>query len=300
MPLIDEKAAIRVIQRAVPDWAWLLGMLESEKGHFRFPRRFADYICDLRIQSYPRLYENEAAIGLMALRGFFTEAEIHALNAELENLSPLERGEALIATLDDFEDLGELIEIPRTVAEQQRAQVAFSALSKEDQERAVKVWQHVMSGFLAGFHQTLSVAVHGVKLSTLVAHAKSGDDRALAKAVQIDKRTLTEIPYFRDRWARAQTEGDDVLLRDVGQKLSRPPYVGRIRHKELYLALSFLESAGLLANIRHQDLLDLLDAAGIGLHKNRIEDLKNLSRRLAEYRRFQNGKDALSTPSKSR
>lgn len=295
-PLIDEQSAVDILRASLPNWTWLLQHLESSKGHFKFPSEINTYIANLKLQGYPRLYENEAAIGLMVLRGFLSPEEIQDLNLQLERQSPSERGQFVLEAISDLAILNTAIEFPRTPAEVRSAEAAFNALSPDEQAASIKFWQHSLSGFLACFHQVLSVAVHGTKLTTLVAHAMTGDDSAFAKAVQIDKRTLTEIPFFRARWSRAQTDGDSSLLKDVGQKLFRAPYIGKLRHKELYLALSFLDSVGLLNERRHQHLLDLLDLAGVGLHRNRIDDVKNLSKRLTEYRRFQRSGIALSTP----
>ena len=48
--------------------------------------------------------------------------------------------------------------------------------------------------------------------------------------------------------------------------------------------------------MQHREILDLCDEAGVGGYANRIEDVKNLSKRLAEYRAFQNRGVVLSTP----
>ena len=57
-----------------------------------------------------------------------------------------------------------------------------------------------------------------------------------------------------------------------------------------------LELAGLLDELKHKEILDLCDEAGIDCHGNRIDDVKNLSKRLKEYRAFQRRGPTLSTP----
>jgi hypothetical protein len=137
--------------------------------------------------------------------------------------------------------------------------------------------------------------VHGEKLTALVTQAKAGDVTAFAKAVQIDKGILSSVPYFRERFERAGREGDQSFLIEVSRRLGSPPYRGKIRHKSLWMAFDFLYGANLLSHYRHEELLDLLNEAGVGGYKNRIEDVKNLSKRLAEYRRFQ-ARNTVSTP----
>lgn len=296
MQLIDQLSAAQFIRAMAPDWAWLLQHIESEDGYVRFPTQFSRIIVNLKIENYPELYENELFIAAMMLRAFLEPEEIKELEAKLISLSLEERSRFVFEKFADLNAFGDAIEIPKTPGEQKRAEAVFSALSKEEQTEVTQFWQYFMMAFLASFHQSLSVMVHGEKLTSLVAQAKAGNDKAFAKAVQIDKRILLAIPYFKQRFANANIEGDRKFTEEVGAHLQRPPYKGKIRHKSLYLAFAFLDMAGLLGTMKHKEILDLCDEAGIGGYANRIEDVKNLSKRLAEFRAFQNNGLALSTP----
>lgn len=296
MQLIDQASAVRFIRAMAPDWAWFLQHIESEDGYVRFPQLFSKFITNLKIENYPELYENEASIGAMMIRAFLNPDEIKTLDAELASLVPEDRAKFVEETMRAMMDVADAIEIPKTPGEQKRAEEVFKAMSEEEQKECILFWRHFMMAFLASFHQSLSVMVHGEKLTSLVAQAKAGNDKAFAKAVQIDKRILLAIPYFKQRFANANIEGDRKFTEEVGAHLQRPPYKGKIRHKSLYLAFAFLDMAGLLGTMKHKELLDLCDEAGIGGYANRIEDVKNLSKRLAEFRAFQNRGLALSTP----
>jgi hypothetical protein len=151
-------------------------------------------------------------------------------------------------------------------------------------------------GFLAGFFQNVAVMVHGEKLTSLVAQAKAGSDDAFCKAVQIDKRILTTIPYFKQRFDRSTLERDRNFMDALAYRLQCPPYKGKIRHKSLWMAFSFLDLTGLLDTLKHQEILELCDDAGVGGFANRIEDVKHLSKRLADFRRFRGHDLTLSTP----
>lgn len=295
-PLIDQASAANFLRAVAPDWAWLLQHIESEDGYVRFPPLFSRWIANLKIENYPELYEEEARIGAMMLRAFLTPEEIRELDAELLSLSPEERAVFLLETIKDMEVAGDAIQLPKTPDEQKRAEAAFNALTKEEQKETTQFWQYFMMAFLASFHQSLSVMVHGEKLTSLVSQAKSGNDKAFAKAVQIDKRILFAIPYFKQRFADANIQGDRKFTEEVGAHLQRPPYKGKIRHKSLYLAFAFLDMAGLLGTMKHKELLDLCNEAGLDSHANRIDDVKNLSKRLAEFRAFQQRGLNLSTP----
>lgn len=296
MLLIDKTSAVDFLRSTIPEWAWLMSKIESEGGHFRFPPFVARAITNLKIESYPRLYENEAAISLVLFRAFMSQEEIIELNSQLEEQSPEERGQTIRDLIDGLSDLDQAFELPKTPADEKRAQAQFDALSKEDQVETVKLAQHLWMVFLVGFFQNVSVMVHGEKLTSLVAQAKAGNDDAFCKAVQIDKRILTTIPYFKQRFESAMLEGDQNFTDALAYRLQCPPYKGKIRHKSLWMAFAFLDMVGLLDTLKHQELLDLCDEAGVGGYANRIEDVKHLSKRLADFRRFRGYGLTLSTP----
>jgi hypothetical protein len=195
MHIIDRDSAVRLIRSMVPDWAWLLQHIESEDGYIRFPPQFSRMIANLKIEEYPRLYENEVAIAAMMLRAFLSPEEITDLAGKLESLTPEERAQYVEEAMQDMMTAGESIEIPKTPAAQKRAEAVFNAMPDEDKRAIVKFWQYFMMAFLATFYQMLSIAVHGEKLTSLVAQAKAGNNKAFAKAVQIDKRILSAVPY---------------------------------------------------------------------------------------------------------
>lgn len=296
MHFISQESAAQFIRALAPDWAWLLQHIESEDGYVRFPPLFSRLITNLKIENYPELYENELFIAAMMLRAFLEPDEIKVLEAKLLSLSLEERSRFVAEKFGELSAFGDAIEIPKTPGEQKRQEAVFKALPEEEQKEITQFWQYFMMAFLASFHQSLSIMVHGEKLTSLVAQAQSGNDKAFAKAVQIDKRILFSVPYFKQRFADANIEGDRKFTEEVGAHLQRPPYKGKIRHKSLYLAFAFLDMAGLLGTMKHKEILDLCNEAGLDGHANRIDDVKNLSKRLAEFRAFQQRGLNLSTP----
>lgn len=294
--VVDITSAARLIQAMAPDWLWLLKYIESEDGYVRFPPAVAQWIKNLNIGNYPRLYEDERAIGAILLKAFLSIEQVEELNTKLEACSSHERGQLLLEYISDLGDGIDAIELPKTPAAQKRAEAQFLAMCDEERQHATEFMQHFLMGMLAGFYQSLSIMVHGEKLTALVAQAKTGDDKAFAKAVQIDKRILHELPYFKDRFASANSEGQRDFIELVMAHMYRPPYKGKIRHKALYLAFSLLDQLGVLERMKHSELLDLCTQAGLDAHANRIDDVKNVSKRLAEYRAFQRRGLDLSTP----
>jgi hypothetical protein len=112
-----------------PDLVWLLRHIETEDGFFRFPPLLSRAIANLKIESYPRLYENEAAIGLIFVKGLLSDAEIKELAIDLGRSSPDERGELLLSLNESLEEQFAAVEIPKTRAEEKRALKQFEALS---------------------------------------------------------------------------------------------------------------------------------------------------------------------------
>jgi hypothetical protein len=294
--LIDKAAAADFLRSSIPDWTWFISKVESDNGRFCFPPLVSRAIANLKIESYPLLYENEASIGLILFRAFMSQEEMLELNSQLVDQSPLERGQTMREWMSDLLECDEAFELPKTPAAEKLALAQFNALSKEDQAEAVRVGQHLWMGFLACFFQNVSVMVHGEKLTSLVAQAKAGSDDAFCKAVQIDKRILTTIPYFKQRFERGTLEGDQDFTDALAYRLQCPPYKGKIRHKALWMTFAYLDMVGLLDNLTHQEILDLCDDAGVGGYPNRIEDVRHISKRLADFRRFRGYGLTVSTP----
>lgn len=294
-PVLPVATVARLLADISPDCEWLLSEIESEHGWFRFPKILTDVISNLRIENYPLLYEKEGASAILFLRAFLGDDEIKKLDADLNAMTVDERGHFLEELASSFVDAFDSVEIPKTPAEQQKAREAFQALDEDTQRQVIRSGSYFYCFFFSNFYQQLSLMVHGEKLTSLVAQAKAGNDDAFVKAIQIDKRILTVIPYFKARYARAHDEGDRNFLDHLAYRINCPPYRGKIRFKSLYLALSILNEAKLLDSLSHREILDMLTEAGVGGPKNHIEDVKYLTKRIAEFRHFQK-RGVVSTP----
>jgi hypothetical protein len=95
-------------------------------------------------------------------------------------------------------------------------------------------------------HNYFSCMVHRKSLFQLVAEAKAGNDESLLKAVQIDKRCLADIPYFRERILQAVIAGEDNFVRRVMRYRKKPPFQSATSLQPLYLIFSLLDAIGLL------------------------------------------------------
>lgn len=100
MVLIDKSSAAGFLRSTIPEWAWLISKVESQDGRLRFPPVVARAITNLKIESYPLLYENEAAISLAVFRSFLSQDEIVELNSKLAGQSPEERGQTAASRIE--------------------------------------------------------------------------------------------------------------------------------------------------------------------------------------------------------
>lgn len=295
-PVIDLNTTVSLLKEAAPDWEWLLRHIESKNGFFRFPKQITDFIERFRIENYPLLYQNEAAIGSAFLRSMLSESEFKELNDELNAMSVEERGQAtelLISGIKNGLDQGVAYAEEHT---QKELEAEYLAMSLAEQQDTVKRIQWLGMSCLSMFYQVLSTMVHRQKLTSLVAQAKAGDDIALVKAVQIDPRIAGVDPYFRSRFANLHAEGNEVLRRKLSYVMNSAPYKGKVRHKSLWMGFAFLDMCGHLETLKHREMLDLFDEAGIGGYENRIGEVKFLTKRLGEYKASQQSFGYMSTP----
>ena len=286
-PVLPLDSVVASLKSSVGDVEWMLGEIESLQGWFRFPPYITQAIENLKIQSYPLLYTNERAMAGVLLRGFMDDDEIRDFCNGLDAASLEERGVIFQDYLAGAENFIENLVVPKTPAEQEAARQAFSAFSADEQQMAVKVGQHFFCFFLSSFFQSLSVMVHGEKLTSLVSQAIAGSDEAFVKAVQIDRRILTEIPYFRERFARSQCEVDQNFSDLISYRLKAAPYRGRIRYKSLWYAFAILDQAGWLNNMAYREIREVCDEVALNGFENRIQSDKHLGNRVREYREFQ-------------
>ena len=140
---------------------------------------------------------------------------------------------------------------------------------------------------LASFFNFIALMVHGRKLTQLVGEAMMGDDVSFCLAVHIDRNILEQISYFKDRYAKAQWDGEQDFIEALNYRTQSPQLKGRIRHRTLYMLFAILESTHWLDELKHREILDICDQVNLDHYENRIETENALTKRLCEYRQFQ-------------
>jgi hypothetical protein len=247
-------------------------------------------LVNLKAQDYPMFYRGEHTLNKALALSFMPADEINTISAEIERLpedQKTARTEQLITTITESVD--DILDAwPDTPEKQETAQKMFNDMTPDEQAKTVKRAQLFLVSFIASFYNTISMMVHGQSLTSLVTAAEAGDDEAFRLAVHIDRRILSVLPYFKERHEKAILNGEKDFLNKLNYRLTSPLLRGRIRYKTLWLTFAVLDQSGLLdGSLKHREILDICDEAGVGGYENRIEDVGYLSKRLDEYREFQ-------------
>lgn len=288
VPRLSIEKTREVIIAMAPTCIEVLHYFQSRGKWLSLPAELVQLRSHLKIDNYVDLYLDERRIGFCVLLALMEPKELLSWSQELESMS----AEDQQRQLDSFASvqLEEVIEfeIPWTEEEKRKAKSKFDALSPEEQQRIIRSSTFLFSAFLAGFHNLLSVMIHGQKLTTLVPKAIAGDDDALCKALQIDPHLYKHHQYFVQRIDQARANGEADFLRSVGYRLANPTARGKIRYPGLWTVLAILDTLGWLdGSLSTSEVLDICDAVGLDRYENRIEDPQYLSKRIRDFRRLQ-------------
>lgn len=289
-PKLTREFISSYLKEVIPDYEEMLVFIEKNGGWVSMPPKMLEIVDRLKVHNYPELYRSEETLAKMLLLALLPVEEINALGAEFAKVPEDEKAhcaEELIQLMGEATDAF-LENLPDTPEKEQEAKKAFSDLDSGEQAKAVKQAQVAMLVFFATFFNAISIMVHGRKMTDLVRAAESGDDDAFCLAVQIDKRILSVLPYFRGRHERAISEGDIDFLDKLHYRLTNPLLRSKIRYKTLWLTFAVMDESGHLdGSLKHREILDICEEAGVGGYQNRIEDVGYLSKRLREFREFQ-------------
>lgn len=242
-----------------------------------------------RLGTYVTLYDDERRLGIALLKGLLGEQGFEGFQQEVAQIPEGEQSQFLASLMEgrQLDELLETIQIPTSEKGWKEAEEAFQVLPPEERAKALRQEALLWSGIFGSIFSMLSLMVHGAKLTTLVPLAMAGDDEALLKAVQIDRCLMTHHPFFISRKQRAQDNGETDFLRALSYREANPPLRGKVRYPALYMLFGLLETFGWLNSLKHEELMDLCDSAGLDRFQNRIEDLNYMTKRLREYRCWQ-------------
>jgi hypothetical protein len=284
---LDRTAAVKFIASTLPDADWVLKHLESKGEWLQLPPMLINMLEKSNIDNYAELYLDERSLGLSLPFAILGGEGLKEFGQRLEEASPEERVKLLNGLMIDWEG-AEFPSIPKTEKEISAAKKLLEEMPEDQREAAIKQGRIFLMSFLANFYNQLSLMVHGEKITALVSQALNGNDKAFVLAVQIDRTVLVGLPYFRSRLIKAQREGHADFLDALGYRIANPVAKGKIRYRRLWLCFALLDGFGYLDGSRnHGELLKILDEAGLDSWENRIEDEGYFSKRLRDYRKFQ-------------
>lgn len=282
----SKKQAIKAAIDLTPQYAEYLKELHKSKGQSFFKKEVANI--QNTYGGYVLMYDDERKISRAFLLATLGEDGYKEFNSEFVNSTPQEQQEWLESLTEDHEivEAYSSIEIPETPEEWQAAKDSIAKLSEEERKQAETKSAYFWCFTFSTFFNTLSLMVHGSKLTSLVPQAIAGDDVAFLKALQIDRMLLLHHSYFRDRKFRAQDEGDIELLTKINYRefnILR----SKIRYPALYMLFGILDTYRWLNDLKHSEILDICDQAQLDRFQNRIEDENCITKRLLEYRKWQ-------------
>lgn len=278
--------AIKAAIELTPQYAKYLQELQNSKGQSFFKKEVASI--QNNYGGYVLMYDDERKIGRAFMFATLGEDGVKELDSKFENLTPQEQQEWLENISDDHEiiEAYSSIELPETPDEWQAAKDLAANLPEEERKQGEKQAAYFWCFTFSSFFNTLSLMVHGSKLTSLVPQAIAGDDIAFLKAIQIDRMLLLHYPYFRDRKFKAQDEGDIELLSKINYRESNL-LRSKIRYPALYMLFGILDTYTWLDELKHSEILDICDQAQLDRFQNRIEDENCITKRLLEYRKWQ-------------
>lgn len=278
--------AIKAAIDLTPKYAEYLNELQNSKGQSFFKKEVA--AIQNNYGGYVLMYDDERKIGRAFMLSALGEEGVKELDSKFESSTLQEQQEWLESISDDHEIIQTYssITLPETPEEWQTAKDLAANLPEKERKLAEKQAAFFWCFTFSSFFNTLSLMVHGSKLTSLVPQAIAGDDLAFLKAIQIDRMLLLHHPYFRDRKFRAQDEGDVELLTKINYRESNL-LRSKIRYPALYMLFGILDTYTWLYDLKHSEILDICDQAQLDRFQNRIEDENCITKRLLEYRKWQ-------------
>jgi hypothetical protein len=274
---IDPKIAVETLKQIVPQMEEFIEQLQFESEIFFAITQFAK---KAGLDGYPQLYLDKQNILKLSLLTLLPVDQINVIGETFKTLSPEDTIAFANQTVQNFNQSPEKLDAILDTHFPDN-------FDKVDPTQLTAQAKIVLTGFFLFFHDTVSFLAHGRRITDLIQSAINGDDEAFCLAVQTDHLVLT-IPYFRDRINKAlylQTDEDAKFIYNLSYRMQNPVMRGKIKHRNVWIALLLLDSMNLLdGSLTRTELLAMLDEAQI----EGVESEDNLSRMLRRFRAYQN------------
>ena len=285
---------IKLVSENVPEYVDLFMQFKTDShGWLIWPDKFIRAKENLKIDTYVLLYKDQLSIDLCLFLFLMGKEGFKEWNNELSSLSEDEQKKKFEVTTQELieDDLTWLDEIlgdwPRNSAEEAAMQKQFLDLPESDRQIEVERAQFLFSHIFLSIHNYFSIMVNGESLVSLVQKSLNGDAESFRKAVKIDRNLLVSHPFFKERYLKAQNNGERNFLKDLSLTQCSPNLISKIRYPGLYMIFAMLQVLNWLDDFSHEEILDICDAAGLDRWQNRIEDVNSVTKQLSRYRRYQ-------------
>jgi hypothetical protein len=174
---LSKICAIRLVVQFSSEYVEMLTAFQSPGGRLQLPRKFLDFKDHFKINNYSELYDDERQINVSLLLALFGDEGLKELNSEVSGMAPEDLESFLVEVAEDGESFDISGFFPANTEEEKAKAIAeFEQLSAEEKSDATKRVQFFWSFFFAQFHNTLSVMVHGEKLTSLVPKVLTRDE----------------------------------------------------------------------------------------------------------------------------
>ena len=274
----------RFLTAAIPEAAEIWSLMRTESEGDSFSPKLRDLLDRLKVGRWAELYMDPANETKAKLLMFMSPADISALNARVLAMSPEQQSEWLAKQFIELEEFdSELDDSPPITSDQ------FESLPDAERKELLSKWQQFYGFFMPMLLNYMARMIHRKSLYQLVAEASAGDDSSFLKAIQIDKTTLSIIPYFVERSRRAADEGDFSFQRQINTYRNKPIFVTRLRHPMLWLVFSILDEMNVLGQFEEdkEAFLDMCQRLGVYGPTDDNADVQSFAARLREFKKDQ-------------
>jgi hypothetical protein len=134
----------------------------------------------------------------------------------------------------------------------------------------------IYKDFMASINNTISMLVNKKTITTLIDEAKKGNDKALYRAIRVDK-TLLDAKWIRKRIRVAQYLGEYKFFEQLGDAIKKSPLEHDMEHTQSFLVLAFFWRMGLY-RLTNSELMELLTSVGIKIQDDPLTFRKFVGR----------------------
>ncbi|PPC96076.1 hypothetical protein [Methylotenera mobilis] len=290
----SKSQVIKIITRQAPEYVdFFMEFKADAHGWLILPDKLIQAKNNLNINQYVTLYRDQKTIDTCLMLFLMGKDGLKEWNSELATIPVEEQQkecesiiqEILDEPLDYFDKL--LPEWPESQEEIDAARTAFESMDNERKKAEVQRAQYLLMHIFLSIHNLFSVMTNGESMVSLVPKAIQGDDESLFKAIKVDRNLIDHHPYFVERIKRAKLEGEKEFIKELARYQARPNLISQIKLPGLYVVFAMLDVMSWLDDFSHEEILDLCDAAKLDRWQHSIVDTNAVTKRLAQYRRYQ-------------